>query len=140
MRQSSVIGKMVCFDTDFTVALLQGQSEAIKKAEEIESRGERKTTTPIGAFELFLGANLSKHRLQNIELVNDFLRNLEVLDFDLAAAERAGKIEAELRMSGKPIGIRDSMVAGIALRHEQRIITKNVKHFSQISGLSYESW
>jgi len=131
---------MVCFDTDFMVALLRGKAEAVKKAEEIENRKERKTTTPISAFELFMGANLSTHQSENVKLVSDFLRTLEILSFDLASAEKAGEIEAELRKSGKPIGIRDTMIAGIALTHGQRIITKNVKHFRQVSGLSYESW
>ncbi len=112
----------------------------LRKRGEIENRKERKTTTPISAFELFTGANLSTHQSENVKLVSDFLRTLEILSFDLAAAEKAGEIEAELRKSGKPIGIRDTMIAGIALTHGQRIITKNVKHFSQVCGLSYESW
>ena len=112
----------------------------LRQRGEIESRKERKITTSLSAFELFMGANLSTHRSESVKLVSDFLRTLEILSFDLAAAEKAGEIEAELRKSGKPIGIRDTMIAGIALTHGQRIITKNVKHFRQVSGLSYESW
>lgn len=131
---------MVCLDTDFIIALLRAQSEAVKKAEELERRKERNTTTPISAFELYIGAYLSKKSQENLKLVTDFLENVDILNFDLLAAEIAGKIEAELERTGRPIGIRDSMVAGIALRHEQKIITRNIKHFNQIPNISYESW
>lgn len=131
---------MVCFDTDFIIALLRGQSEAVKKAEELERRKERNTTTPLNAFELYIGAHLSKKSQENLKLVTDFLENVDILNFDLLAAEIAGKIGAELERAGRPIGVRDSMVAGIALRYEQKIVTKNIKHFSQISNVSYESW
>jgi len=92
----------------------------LRQRGEIENKKERKITTPLSAFELFMGANLSTHRSESVKLVSDFLRTLEILSFDLAAAEKAGEIEAELRKSGKPIDIRDTMIAGRILRGSLR--------------------
>ncbi|MEM2135471.1 MAG: hypothetical protein QXG44_11520 [Candidatus Jordarchaeaceae archaeon] len=61
---------MVILIPIFLVALLKGQTEDVRKAEEMESVGKRKTTTPRDAFELFLGAKPSKHWLDN-KLVSD---------------------------------------------------------------------
>lgn len=63
-------GKMVILIPIFVVALLKEQTKDVKKTQEMESVGKRKTTTPRDAFELFLGAKLSKHRLEN-KLVSD---------------------------------------------------------------------
>lgn len=60
---------MVCLDTDFIVALLRGDKEAEEKSVLLDNRGIRKTTTPINAFELFIGAYLSTKNTENTALV-----------------------------------------------------------------------
>jgi len=59
---------MVCLDTGFLVALLRGDQEAASTAETLDRANARKTTTPINAFELLLGAQLSKQREENLPL------------------------------------------------------------------------
>lgn len=38
------------------------------------------------------------------------------------------------------INIEDIMLAGIALTHNESIITRNIKHFSKIEGLKIETY
>lgn len=61
----------------------------------------------------------------------------EVLDFDQAAAELAGKISGELEHVGKPIGVTDPMIAAIAIRHGLGLVTGNTAHFQRIQQLGY---
>lgn len=131
---------MVCLDTDFMVSLLRGDADARSRAEEIDIGNERTTTTPINAFELFLGAYLSERREANLTTVRALLSNLELLQFDLRGCERAGSIEAGLRRRGQPIGVRDSMIAGIASRFEETLLTRNAEHFSRVRELRIERW
>jgi len=131
---------LVCLDTDFLVALLKGEGDAMKKAEEIDSEGLRKVTTPINAFELYLGAHLSEKRDENLRLVRDLLLSMGLLDFDERGCDMAGAIAADLTKLGRPIGIRDSMIAGIALRFEQTLLTRNIEHFSRVKGLKVRAW
>ncbi len=131
---------MVCLDTDFLVALIRGQADAVKRAEEIDSEGLRKTTTPINAFELYLGAHLSEKREENLELVRDLLLSMQLMEFDERGCDTAGAIAADLTKIGKPIGARDSMIAGIALRFEQTLLTRNIEHFSRVKGLKVRMW
>ena len=131
---------MVCLDTNFLVALLRGESDAIKRAEEIDSEGLRKVTTPINAFELYLGAHLSERKDGNVRLVRDLLLSIGLLEFDERSCDMAGAIAADLAKLGRPIGTRDSMIAGIALRFEQTLLTRNTEHFSRVKGLKVRAW
>ncbi len=47
---------------------------------------------------------------------------------------------SELERKGEPIGEMDALIASVALAHNERIVTKNVKHFGRVEGLEIESW
>ncbi|MEO6807495.1 MAG: type II toxin-antitoxin system VapC family toxin [Isosphaeraceae bacterium] len=69
-----------------------------------------------------------------------FLANIvseEVLSFDPAAAELAGRIEGDLERTGQLIGRADPMIAAIALQHGLELITGNTAHYQRIQGLGY---
>jgi tRNA(fMet)-specific endonuclease VapC len=61
----------------------------------------------------------------------------EVLAFDRAAAELAGRITGELERSGQPIGLSDPMIAAIALRHRLQLVTGNTAHFQRVQQIGY---
>jgi predicted nucleic acid-binding protein len=52
-----------------------------------------------------------------------------VAAFDIAAAEAAAVLAAERQRKGRPIDVRDTQIAGIALARRAAIATRNVKHF-----------
>ena len=68
------------------------------------------------------------------------LSDQPIIGFDRASAEMAGEIDGTLVRQGKRIGIVDSMIAGIALKSQEKVITRNVKDFSRIRGLEIESY
>jgi tRNA(fMet)-specific endonuclease VapC len=131
---------MVCLDTDFLVALLRGDEVAHEKSTTLEIRGIKKTTTPINAFELFIGAYLSSKREDNINLVKDLLQTIELLEFNIQSCERAGEYEATLRRRGEEIGIRDVMIAAISHIHDETLLTRNTQHYSRIKELKIDKW
>lgn len=131
---------MVCLDTGFLVALLRGDQEAASTAETLDRANARKTTTPINAFELLLGAQLSKQREENLPLVRELLKSLALLEFDVESCEAASSISSRLRAEGTPIGIQDTMVAGMAVRHGEVLVTRNTPHFSRVKDLALRAW
>ncbi|MFW6111197.1 MAG: type II toxin-antitoxin system VapC family toxin [Thermoproteota archaeon] len=131
---------MVCLDTDFLVALIRGDAKAEEKAKILDRRGVRKVTTPINVFELYLGAYLSRNQNENVKLIRDLLLAVDLLGFDHKSSEKAGEIAAKLKKIGQPIGVRDSMIAGIAARFEQILLTRNLNHFSKVNDLEVEQW
>ncbi len=70
----------------------------------------------------------------------DFFRKVKVLLLDQDAADRFGKIKANLRRKGEIIGDFDILIASIALSHDETLVTNNTDHFERISELKYENW
>ena len=61
----------------------------------------------------------------------------EVIPFDQAAAELAGRIAGELERIGQPIDLADPMIAAIALTHGLELVTGNTAHFQRVQQLGY---
>jgi len=128
-------------DTSFLIDLLRGNNpNALEKAKELDNKFERKSIASISIMELWRGAMQS--HLQEIEKrdINNLLSSLLIHPFNENEAKKAGEVEAELKKSGKMIDLEDIMIAGIALVHNEIILTRNKKHFSKIKGINIESY
>ena len=96
----------------------------------------RYTISVITVMEIVRGfqKKQSPRRLQT------FLTNIaseEVLAFDQAAAELAGRIEGELERIGQPIGRADPMIAAIALQNGLELVTGNTAHYQRIQQIRH---
>jgi predicted nucleic acid-binding protein len=61
----------------------------------------------------------------------------ELIDFDQATAELAGRIWGDLERTGQPIGLADPMIAAAALKHGLELVTGNTSHYQRIQHLGY---
>ena len=80
------------------------------------------------------------HRVGSEDLVQQFLQllpGLDVLELDIASAEIAGRINADLRRAGQPIGWADPLIAVIALRPDLTLVTGNTADYPRIQTLGY---
>ena len=89
-------------------------------------------------FELAFGA-------YNSQKVQDNLRTLQQLPFEILPftqqdAYHAGKIRADLKQKGTPIGVYDVLIAGQAVAQNLILLTHNVKEFERVDGLMFEDW
>lgn len=130
---------MVCLETDFLVAFLRNDKEAVKKAEELASTEGYLSITPITATELLRGAFLSDKK-ENIGIVEELISSFQFLNYDIRSARKAGELFYELGEKGQPIGQFDTLIAAIAMSHGEAILTRNVKHFGKIEGLVLKKW
>lgn len=130
---------MVCLETDFLVDYLRENKQALLKLEELLNRNEKITVTPVSLTELFEGAYKSEKE-EKITKIEKMATGMEILDYDFFASKKTGEIMAGLNKKGQKIGDLDTLIAGIALRHGEKLITRNKKHFSQISGLEVEDY
>lgn len=130
---------MACLDTELLVGLLRNEKKAVEIVGWLEDEATPLTTTIITAYELLKGAEISKKSKENVRLVKDILENLNVLDMDIRASEKAAKVYRELRDKGSFVGEFDVLIAAICLAAGETLIS-NDKHFSKISGLKLKSW
>lgn len=69
-----------------------------------------------------------------------FLSNINILDFDKGAAEKYGKIRADLEKDGLLIGERDMLIAANTLSLGYTLVTNNEREFKRVKGLKVENW
>lgn len=90
--------------------------------------------------ELVHGVEKSAAVEKNRLALSMLLANMEILDFDVDAADCYGKIRAVLEKKGTPIGPLDMMITAHAQSLGYTVVTNNVKEFSRVSDLRIENW
>ena len=90
--------------------------------------------------ELVYGVEKSRAIEKNRLALTLLLANIEILNFDAAAAESYGKIRADLERQGTPIGSLDMMIAGHARSLGYTVVTNNTREFSRVQELKLENW
>jgi hypothetical protein len=63
-----------------------------------------------------------------------------VVAFDAAAAEEAAKLVARRQRRGRPVDLRDTQIAGIALARRAGLATGNVRHFDGLDVNVIDPW
>jgi len=128
------------FDTSFIIDAMRNNEQARKKLEEIISGGKLQIITTPTIFELYSGvAQSEKTELEKKKIIHT-ISNLITWHLDNLAAEKGGEIHGKLIKDGQPIDSIDCMIAAITIISGEKLLTKNIKHFSRISGLEIETY
>ena len=90
--------------------------------------------------ELRYGLALKPGAIRLARLVEGFLQVAVTQPWDQAAADVHGRLRAELRLRGTPVGDFDEMIAAHALALNAVLVTDNTRHFESIPGLTIEKW
>jgi tRNA(fMet)-specific endonuclease VapC len=90
--------------------------------------------------EIGYGLSLRPEATSLIRAADAFLAVAITLAWDATAAAVHGRLRAQLRQAGAPIGDFDEMIAAHALSVGAVLVTGNDRHFRRISGLTVENW
>jgi predicted nucleic acid-binding protein len=120
---------VIIANTDVLIDFLRGGGAAPRVELELSTGSLR--TTVVAAFELWQGARTARAEQD----VRTLLEALEILPLDARAAELAGGVRRLLLGRGADIGVADSLVAGICLRQDGTLLTRNREHFERVDGL-----
>jgi tRNA(fMet)-specific endonuclease VapC len=90
--------------------------------------------------EICYGLALRPEATTLIRAADAFLAVATTLAWDSAAAAGHGRLRAQLRQAGTPIGDFDEMIAAHALSVGAVLVTDNERHFRRIPGLPVENW
>ncbi len=90
--------------------------------------------------ELEYGVQASANIEKNTVSLMKFLSIADVLPFDSGAAVEYGKICADLRKKGTPIGTMDMLIAAHARAENLIVVTHNTREFERVEGLQLEDW
>ena len=90
--------------------------------------------------ELEYGVFNSSNPERNQLALTLFLANIEVVPFNDDAAVEYGRIRADLKRKGTPIGANDLMIAAHAKSLGVTLVTSNTREFERVEGLMLEDW
>jgi tRNA(fMet)-specific endonuclease VapC len=124
-------------DTDSVSYALRGHGRVGERI--LEHEPSELGLSAITLAELRYGAELRRSKRLH-RLIDAFLVGVKPMPFDPPAADRYGKVAADLARAGVPIGQNDAMIAAHALQLGCIVVTNNVAHFGRIKGLAVENW
>ena len=129
---------MIILDTNVLSALMRQTPDAPVVAWLDRQPAESVWITSVTLFEARLGLALLPKGRRRQALETAFAQLLKedledrVLDFDSAAATEAALLAAARQKSGRPVDMRDTRIAGIALARRATLATRNVRHFQDL--------
>ncbi len=137
---------MIILDTNVLSALMRSEPDTAVVSWLDDQVAEAIWITSITLFEARFGLALlpeGAHRQQLTArfddlLVSDFENR--VLLFDQPAARQAADLAAQRKHAGRPVDMRDTFIAGIALARKARIATRNTRHFDDLPGTVINPW
>lgn len=83
------------------------------------------------------GANLLRAQ-QLLARTEELLAQLLVLPFDTSSIVHFDRLRRQKNL--RRIGRADLLIASIVLAHRATLVTRNLRHFQQISGLKVANW
>jgi predicted nucleic acid-binding protein len=137
---------VIILDTNVLSALMRLEPETAVLAWLDRQPADSVWITSITLFEVRLGLALMatgrKQRALEAALARVLEEDIEnrVLDFDSPAAIEAAALAAARRKAGRPIDVRDTQIAGIALARRASLATRNVRHFSDLKVPVIDPW
>lgn len=90
--------------------------------------------------ELQYGIAKSDFPEKNEKSLSKILSYMRVLPFDEMAAVEYGKLCADLKKKGTPIGVMDMLIAAHAKATDCILVTNNMKEFERVDKLLIENW
>ncbi len=124
-------------DTNMVSHLLRGHARVLQRVEAVPMASLSISAITEGELLFGLARRPEATRLQ--QLVQAFLRRVEVLPWDSAVAAAYGNTRAALVAQGKVIAPLDLLIAAHALANGA-VLVSNDQAFRQIAGLALEDW
>ena len=137
---------MIVLDTNVLSTLMRKLPDAAVVRWLDRQPAESIWITSVTLFEARLGLALLPDGKRRSALASAFARLLEedlqnrVLDFDTGAAIEAAELAARRHRAGRPVDIRDTQIAGIALARRATLATRNARHFADLKINVIDPW
>ena len=90
--------------------------------------------------ELYAGAFKHPNPSKLLPLIADLLREVQLLDFDAACAERFGQVRGSPLQQGITVSRMDLLIASVALVHSLTLVTHNTADYRNVPGLRLDDW
>ena len=120
-------------DTDWVADYLKGRPTVVEQLHILSGDGLAISVITYGEIYegIFYGTNAAHHA----RIFRQFLRGVDVLNFNRPIMQQFARIRGDLRRQGQMIGDLDTLIAATALHHDLTLIIRNRAHFERIPVL-----
>lgn len=126
-------------DSSFLIDLLRNpEGPAKERSEELDRTFCVKGISSVSVMELWRGVLRCSNSDVEIKKINELISSLNVYPLGTKEAKKAAEIEADLIKRGEMIDLEDIMIAGTAKVHNEKVLTRNSKHFLRVKELDVE--
>ncbi|MCW6160364.1 MAG: type II toxin-antitoxin system VapC family toxin [Candidatus Micrarchaeales archaeon] len=108
---------MICLDTGVIIRLMRSDTKTQEAVEKYAGPEGEISITAITLYEL-----LKNVGMKTFERVSEFLKDVEIYQFDEKAAVIASELYKELEKNGKLINENDILIAGTAIAKGQLLL------------------
>lgn len=137
---------MIILDTNVLSALMQ-QTPDVSVVNWLDTQpAESIWLTTLTLFEAKMGLRLMpagkrRRALEDAlaQLLSEDLQH-RVLPFDNEAAGAAAELAASRQRAGRPVDMRDTLIAGIAVSRRATLATRNLRHFQDLDTPVVNPW
>ena len=137
---------MIILDTNVVSALMQQQPDPQVVDWLDRQPSESIWISAVTLFEGRYGLALLPDGRRKILLQESFealiVQDLQsrIAHFDVTAANQAAELASQRKARGRPVDMRDTFIAGIALARRATLATRNVKHFDDLAIPVVNPW
>jgi len=137
---------MMILDTNVLSALMQRQPDLAVVEWLDRQSADTVWITSVTLFEARYGLKLlaDGERKALLEQRFDELVQLDLANriavFDVRAAEQAAHLAVDRKARGRPVDMRDTFIAGIAIARGATLATRNAKHFEDLPTPVVNPW
>ena len=127
-------------DTNICSFIIREKPSYIKeKLKEVEDAGHKIALSSVVVSELLYGAKKKKSD-KLTKVINAFMDNFFIYDFDKNSAKKYANIRDVLESKGKIIGSNDLFIAAHSKSLNAILVTNNTREFNRVDGLELEDW
>ncbi len=126
-------------DTNICSFIIREKPQSIKERLKECEKEHIIALSSIVVSELLYGAKKRNNKKLTF-IVNNFIDNFIIYDFNKNAAEEYADIRSKLEQKGQIIGSNDLFIASHAKSLNAVLVTNNIKEFNRVGGLIIEDW
>ena len=127
-------------DTNIVSYFVKGVSSSLVQRMQAGVDAQDIAISAVTRAELRYGLEMMDKFDKRRKRIDLLLQELPSLSWSVEAADEFGRIRADLRRNGTPIGEFDTQIAAHALAEKLILVTHNTRHFENIPGLKLEDW
>lgn len=122
-------------DSDYLIDAVGGVPSAVRTLDRLSDQGLAISIVAVG--EIYEGAFGFPDPEAMLAAFREFLDDYVVLPLTDPIVERFARVRADLRRRGQLIPDLDLLIGATALQHDLALLTRNVRHYGRIPGLTF---